>query len=385
MTTHAPTPSPLTRKKPGILSSNTASGKKPSPHTPTPTPLSAKKPKPTSRKKEWDATTQDLTALKLSPLQQKLRAANSLKYTHSHRLFAPTTTRYTFEPIDSDPNHKSSPYHADDIELQPVSSRRHSDENTDFAENKDPTTPLNVTQTKHEEVDFETEVQVWERTHRALAEHKPSRSAGTRKVLAATTDRPSAAELNRHGSQNRNRSAPRARKSPPHEIHIPLQHLRQATLGMRHLAESLSAQIGEPFAGGDDIHDDVSDHDEENRSGDDENATVPKLAEALALVRDVSSRATRYIEKLQQTNDMQTDAIHTLQARCQALEARITALEKSATETHTTTTELHQQLNEERGRRERDVGRLEELVGVVVAAEEGRAADWAVRQVLGGV
>ncbi|TPX66588.1 hypothetical protein SpCBS45565_g04331 [Spizellomyces sp. 'palustris'] len=369
MSTHAP----------GVRRPTKRNGDRSAPTTPRGA-FAARKPRTSSQKKEWDSTTHDLSALKLSPLQLRLRKANAEKYTHEHRAFAKAAQAETGEVTESE----------DDTE-NPIITTLHNNENKPFPFVSTAPPAISISSIRppsptrrrgwghHGEVDFEGELKVWEKTNRVL--RKPNRTIDVQETANVPEKiRAPLREVNETDSRGHDLDMARgshSRKSiraVQPSFTIPVDELRQTAEGIVHWTNTISSQLDEPTIP---ISVDTL-ADLENQDAEAGARTCLKL------VRDLSSRSTKLMSKLAKTHEVQNNQYDALKKRMDEMEVWVVSLQTENAQAKSQIDALHQQLKDTKEFHGREMSILNERLQTLLISEETRAIDNAVKQALAG-
>ncbi|KAJ3177018.1 hypothetical protein HDU87_004734 [Geranomyces variabilis] len=313
-----------------------------------------------SRKKSWvDATEHDLTALKLSPLQQKLRKENALKYTAFVRGVR-SPGREDTEAASGGSLGRASPSHSKMHKGASENSHR------PVAISKLATRPPSPTSRLHwgvaapadDIVDFDAELDTWERTNRAVRLHTPRTPLGELNLPAEERPalRPKAHKMEKESKARR----PQADAQPPPAV-IPSEELFGVAVGIMHLTNALASQLDEPFRR--QCIEDLPDEGEISA----EHCT--------ALLRDLTSRATKFVCNNRLHRDNQEEWNRVAQQRITALEDRVAVLELALDTTQSEASDLRQRLNTERKENKDRLTALEMQLKAVLKFEEDRTVE----------
>ncbi|KAI8593189.1 hypothetical protein BDZ88DRAFT_448728 [Geranomyces variabilis] len=308
-----------------------------------------------SRKKSWvDATEHDLTALKLSPLQQRLRKENALKYTAFVRGVR-SPGREETEATNGGPLGRASPSHSQ--MLKGVNENIH----RPVAISKLATRPLSPTSKLQwgvdapleDIVDFDAELDTWERTNRAIRLHTRRPPLGELNIPA--DERP-ASRPKEHKLASKARKA--QADTPPPPAVIPSEERFGLAVGVMHLTNALASQLDEPFRRRciEDLPDegDIS------------------VEHYTALLRDLTSRATKFVCKNRLHRDDQEEWNRAAQQRITALEDRVAVLELALDTTQSEASDLRQRWNTERKETKDRFTALETQLKALLKLEEDR-------------
>ncbi|KAJ3149874.1 hypothetical protein HDU86_006832 [Geranomyces michiganensis] len=311
-----------------------------------------------SRKKSWvDATEHDLSALKLSPLQQRLRKENASKYTAFVRGGARSPAKEGTGPTSGRPFTFShvSPSHPNTLNASNENAHRPVAISKLATRPPSPTSRLQwgLAAPLEDIVDFDEELETWERTNRAI--RMPARRPLGELNISANKRTARATE---HKVAHK---GPKPTAEVPTVPMIPSEDLFGVAVGIMHLTNALASQLDGPYRG---------------RSIDDlPNEDEMSIEHCSALVRDLTNQATKYVCNNRMYRDEQEEWNRVARQRITALEDRVAVLELALDTTQSETSDLRQRLNAERKENKDRFTALESQLSMMLKLEEDRAVE----------